>query len=406
MTMIGTSRCSNSLENMPNGYSLYCGTSPVALPGWDNLAGLRSFYVGMDWLRFCDRSRISRSAYWGLTGNNLLLSALSAHWTPAETNASYIVEKLLPTVQNIQNVLTLGGRRGYLSAALTHETLSATAAGEAIAELIGAAAAAVPESRGMWWWPYLLGADAQLVKYAASLISNTGAGAHLVDADCSIELAGDRLDDHIESLPAAHRRTKFRREARKFLDMGLQIKEIPLKDNWMTLGPLLANVQQKYGHSDSEDDMKEYLFRQAELLNARSVVFGCYAGDTLVGFSLGYRWGNELAMRVLGLDYCKLPGGSEYAALAVHAPLNYCYRHGLRHLHLGIDSYEAKIRRGAKIRPLWAITSWAGPDRIQVESTMDRLSAEFPEREAALFRSDVVSQFQKIHGIELRACAS
>ena len=188
-------------------------------------------------------------------------------------------------------------------------------------------------------------------------------GVHLLGADCVIDLAGHTIDDHVAALSTRQRRTNFRREVRRFADSGLVIRLVSLAEHSDRLGPLLAAVQGKYGHRAAPEEFSARLRRQAELLGSRAVVFACFDGADIVGFALAYQWGGELALRVVGFDYERLPGADEYAQLAVHAPLRYCYQRGFRRLHLGTESYQAKCRRGARARPLWAVTS--SPTRLR-----------------------------------------
>lgn len=216
-------------------------------------------------------------------------------------------------------------------------------------------------------------------------------GLHLVGADCLIDLPGTGIEDHVASLPTRQRRTNFRREQRRFDEIGLRVEQVDLVEYWPRLGPLLANVQRKYGHDCTAEQMATLLCRQAEHLGDRAIVFACFSGSQLAGFAMCYRWGAELALRVVGFDYTRVTGADEYALVAAHAPLAYGYRHGVRRLHLGIDSYEAKIRRGAQVRPLWAVTSFPGGDVDQVATAAGRLAASFPAHEAEAFQAEVRS---------------
>jgi predicted N-acyltransferase len=231
---------------------------------------------------------------------------------------------------------------------------------------------------------------------AGSRLGGTdGPGVHLVGADCVIDVAGATVDDHVAALPTRQRRTNFRREQRRFTDSGLEIRRVGLPEYWSRLGPLLAAVQQKYGHLQSAGEMTSRLRRQGEHLASRSVVFACFDGDIIVGFALAYQWGGELALRVVGFDYERLPGADEYAQLAVHAPLRYCYAHRLRRLHLGTASYEAKCRRGARPRPLWAVTSLPGPDPGSVARMARQLAASMPAHESASFTAQVEQSWRR-----------
>jgi hypothetical protein len=369
--------------------------TPRAIPDWDQLATGRSFYSSADWLLFADTDQVARSRYAGLSVGGRLVAALSSHRAPEEVDAGYVATRALqlpagsPPVG--ETVLTLGGRRGFLSSALVAMDLGRSAAAGYLAELIGDATRAGDPA---WWWPYLSTPDAELVLAAATRLGGTERpGVHLLDADCVIDVAGTRIEDHIAALPTRQRRTNFRREDRRFTDSGLTIRLISLAEYWPRLGPLLAAVQHRYGHRQPANQLSARLRSQGEYLASRAVVFGCFDANLLVGFSLAYRWGDELVLRVVGFDYDRLPGADEYAQVTVHAPLRYCYRHGLRRLQLGTGSYAAKCRRGASVRPLWAVTSLSGPDSAALTTAARRLTASMPAHEAEAFAAQIVTRF-------------
>ena len=374
-------------------WRLLDAATPHEVGGWDRLAWGRSFYVAADWLRFADTDRVAHSRYLGLSVGGRLVAALSSHWVPDEVDAGYVAARTLEVpsgTPSVDRVLTLGGRRGFLSGVLVAPDIDRTAAAGHLAELIRRASGAASAQGAAWWWPYLISSDADFVMAAGSRLGSTaGPGVHLVGADCVIDVVGATVDDHVACLPTRQRRTNFRREERRFIDSGLEIRRVSLAEDWPRLGPLLAAVQQKYGHRQSADEFKARLRRQGEHLAPRAVVFGCFDGDIIVGFALAYQWGDELALRVVGFDYERLPGADEYAQLAVHAPLRYCYQHGLRRLHLGTESYEAKCRRGARPRPLWAVTSLPGPDSGSVARTARRIAASMPTHESEFFAAQV-----------------
>src|SRR5437016_14299053 len=108
------------LEAEPDGFSvgpaarsrLFGAATPHEIPGWDQLASGRSFYVAADWLRFADTDRAARSRYLGLSVGGRLVAALSSHWAPNEIDADYVAAYTLelpagaPSIDN--GVLTLG----------------------------------------------------------------------------------------------------------------------------------------------------------------------------------------------------------------------------------------------------------------------------------------------------------
>jgi uncharacterized protein len=254
-------------------------------------------------------------------------------------------------------VLTLGGRRGFASGVLAAPDLHRPAAADQLARLIRRAAELACLPADQWWWPYLTSRDVEVVLAAGGRLG-IRPGVHLLGADCVIDLAGATIDDRVAALPTRQRRTNFRREDRRFADSGLVIRLVSLAEHCDQLGPLLAAVQGKYGHRAAPDEFSARLRLQADLLGSRAVVFACLDGARIVGFALAYQWGDELALRVVGFDYERLPGADEYAQLTVHAPVRFCYQRGLRRLRLGTESYQAKCRRGGRARPLWAVISF------------------------------------------------
>jgi hypothetical protein len=222
---------------------------------------------------------------------------------------------------------------------------------------------------GRWRWPQLTSNDVDVVLAAARRLGGSP-GVQFIGADCVIDLVGTTIDDHVAALPSRQRRTSFRREERRFADSGLEIRPVDL-----------AVVQHRYG----SEELSARLRRQAALPGARAVVFACFDGDHIAGFSLAFERGSELALRIVDFDHERLAGAGAYAQLAVHAPLRFCYQRGLRRLQLGTESYQAKCRRGARPRALWAVTSGPSPDAGSFTRAVRRIAAALPARESALF---------------------
>ncbi|MFE5399469.1 GNAT family N-acetyltransferase [Streptomyces sp. NPDC056568] len=377
--------------------TVHAADSPRAHRDWDRLASPTSFYCGAPWLEFSDTDRVAEARYLvaeGAGGDGtdspvagLPIAGLVAHWSPRENNERYVPERVFPDLPRT-DVLTVGGRRGYLSGPLLAPGLTPEARGTALGALLDAAADWRPDAEGRWWWPYLTGADASTVRAALAAAGRGPVTARLIGADCSIAVPEGGLDAHIAALPARQRRTNARRELRAFAESGLRVVRTTLAEHVDRLGPLLANVQQRYGHDHSAEQMTSLLRRQAEHLQDSSVVFLCRTpgDDRTIGFCLAYRHGRSLAVRVVGFDYDRLPGAAEYAQLAVYEPLRYCHESGLDRLELGMESFEAKCRRGAVPRPLWALSHGLPPSAPEaLDARRDTLLAALPAHEASVF---------------------
>ena len=347
--------------------------SAADVPGWDAAVAGRTFYACSDWLRFVDANGAGRPAYLR-HGDSVLVT----HWNHDEAHPDYRA----PDTVGVPPRLLLGGRRGYLSGIL---------AGPAgLPALVDAAMAATPEAEG-WWWPYL---PSEEVVTLVDVGLVEARHLHFLGADCTVDVVGTDVDDHIAALPTQQRRTNARRERRRFAESGLELRQTRLSDVWQAAAPLLGQVQAKYGNEVDRDYLaylEDFLQGQAKHLDDRSVVFAAHDGDTMVAFSVGYQWGTELAIRIVGMDYDRLRDANEYAQVMIHAPLAHCYANGIRRLHLGMESYEAKCRRGAHIRGLWA----AVPDVEQEDAVftvkLDEVLAQLPTLERHTLATDVAA---------------
>jgi len=319
---------------------------PSDLPGWDDLARHAAFYSGADWLGFVDRMSAIDSHYLGLYRQGRLVAAVSTH-----------VERDRPGPPDP----ILGGYRGNRSSVLLDPALPATARIEALAQAMAAALAAHPGALS-WRWPDLNTADAKTVVQAARRLPGARARIALQTVESAIAVTGRDPESQAATLPSKGRRSQFRRERAKFDAAGLRIARVALTEYARPFGAMLANVQRKYGHAATDADKAAILALQARLLGRHGVTFACFHGDRAIGFSQFYRWGPVLYLRVVGFDYDALRAAGEYAMLAFHAPLDLAQAEGLASLHLGLESHEAKARRGARLTPLWTVSVAPEPE--------------------------------------------
>ncbi|MBC6446094.1 GNAT family N-acetyltransferase [Actinokineospora xionganensis] len=349
-------------------------TDPSGVPGWDETVADRTFYGCTAWLRFVDSDAKGRPGY--LRHND---TVLVTHWNHDEAHPDYRTQDTIGTEPR----LLLGGRRGYLSGVLGDVA--------DLPALIDAALGATPDAGGHWWWPYLP-SDEVVRLVDAGLVEPRH--LHLLGGDCTVDLVGDDVDDHIAALPARQRRTNARRERRRFAESGLRLRRTRLSEVWEAAAPLLGQVQGKYGNDVDADYLaylSAFLRRQADHLDDQAVVFAAYDGEDMVAFSVGYRWGSELAIRIVGMDYHRLRDANEYAQVMIHAPLDYCYTEGLRRLHLGMESYDAKCRRGARVRALWAAVPGVEQDSAVLTKRLGDLMDTLPDSEREMLAAEIDS---------------
>ena len=363
------------------------------VPGWERLlAAEDTFYLSPAWLRFADADGEADARYLVYGERDAPLVGLPAHWAQGETNPEYVPRNVVPRLAaHESDLLTLGGRRGYLS---TVASCDDAVFARVLPDLIAEAMSAFESQPSGWWWPYLPTGAAEQVVEAVSRTHEPV--VTLVDADCRLDVVGSDLDDYLSTLPNRQRRSNARRERKWLAASGLTVTRERLEDCLERAGELLSNVQRRHGQDNPPSQMTAVLQAQAERLGDHAVVFGCRDGAELVAFSLNYRWRDELLSRLVGLDYEHEGSRNAYGELLVYSPLSYCYEEGLSSIHLGAASLSGKCRRGARVRPLWAVSvcectackSERGRETLSLDK-LDELCADIPATETAGFVEEV-----------------
>lgn len=325
---------------------------------WDAMARSHSFYLSYAWLRMGESDRSADVSYLLARDAGRLVAALPLYRVHAERNSFYQPAKLLDGRWD-GRYLIAGSRRAYTNGILTHPDLGPAARPEAIRALLAALEDRVrSEAAEAALFLYLPTGQACALRRAAGQGHRAGFPL-LTAADSAITVTGSSMDDYLASF-RPRRRRKIQHEMAVFGRAGYEVTEETLAGCWHAAGPLLGNVLRRYGHAGDDELWRSSLQQQAEAFGDRAIVFGCRDHGRLVGFSLAYPFGDTLHMRLTGFDYPALKGALEYYNLVFYLPLQYLYRHGLRHLHLGRESYAAKVHRGARLAPLWSL---AFPER-------------------------------------------
>ena len=301
---------------------------------WDALAGDEGFFVSHAWLRFVE-SQVP-AEYVAATAGGRVVAALPLYRVAHEPNAWYDPRRLAALVGADEPVVLAGSRAGYRS------TLLASGPDE-LAAVLEEALASVAEALV---FPFLTS------RALAALAAVAPVTAALDTVEAGLTDCGDGFDDYLARL-GGDRRNKVRRERRAFRESGLCVGLRRLDECRREVAPLLANVQRRYDQPADAAVLTGLLEAEAAALAGRSAVFtGEDAGGIVAAF-LTYRFGSGLFGRLAGFDYDRLPGAFEYFNLGVYEPVAYLAEHGLRTLHLGVGSWQAKAFRGATIRPLW-----------------------------------------------------
>ncbi len=313
---------------------------------WDRLADDRSFYLGTRWLAFQQSQEHEGDLQFVcVRSGGRLVAGVAVFIVGEPSSKHYDPRRLFPDVVSNARITLVGGTRGFLSGPLGDgaSTLGLL--------LQGIQTIADTHSEGVAWWLYTSSED------AAAITAESRVVPRMLNAECVIELSGEGFGDYLASLPGK-RREQVRYDLRAFERAELSIEETLLSKSLEECGLLLAQTQQKYGLSTSAADMTEWLsdLNLASADSGRVYLCRSVAGEP-IGFSLVYSQGNSDYVRAVGFDYQRAPHVGEYFVLLCYEPLRAAYKRGATTLHLGSGAYRSKARRGASIRPLWAVPS-------------------------------------------------
>jgi uncharacterized protein len=320
------------------------GLTPEA---WDGVVG-PNFYSTARWLDLCAmHGGADPGAAVHFTDGEptavVPFAALSAPPSPLYRWNDLLAQRGLPRLQ--ESGLLVGPRQGYRTQFLVRPGGDRTTAfAHLVAELRdqcrGAACVAA----------YVPTADAQDL-----LGAGVTAQPVLLEADAWLPLPSGGWDAWLGSFTSRRRRSILR-EAAAFRDAGYTIVRRPLTECYEQLPALAGSTQAKYGHVGATSEWLALLKMHVAAMGSSAQVALCMrGGGDPVGFCLYYVWGETLFLRWGGLDYTRLAGAAEYFNVMYYSQIEVASELGVRWMHAGIKSSDAKALRGAELRPLWLV---------------------------------------------------
>lgn len=317
---------------------------------WDSLALGRSFYAGTGWLAFQEELEDGGHVYHVcVRSGGRLVAAVAVFVVRQPSSRNYDPKRLFGDLADpiVQPVALIGSSRGFYSGPLV-DTDEYERALDLLVE--GVQRIVDEHCGGLAWWLYTSTAD------SVEIASRYGVVPRLLNGECVIYMEGNGFEDYLASLSSS-RRGDVRRDLRAFEASGLQLEEKRLSDCYEQCGELLAATQRKHGLTVSADDMSAWLEKLCRTSADSGQVYLCRSSEQVIGFSLSYTFGETIYLRAVGFDYVRAPHSAEYFELLFYKPIRNAYAQGANALHLGAGSYSAKVRRGALVRPMWAVPS-------------------------------------------------
>ncbi|AGL16491.1 hypothetical protein [Actinoplanes sp. N902-109] len=317
---------------------------------WDGLAGDK-FISSALWLRLCalEPGGVSGGLHVTTPGGGraaIPVAAVTGAVNPPLRWHELLTARGLPAPR--PGGLLVGQRRGYLAHLLTSAGTPRVEAAAAVLDAVRALRSPLlgdgePARVAM----YLTTPDVQVFREAGVRTTPVA-----LATDAWIEVPPGGFDAWLASL-SAHRARRVRSEIRTFERAGFVAEHQPLTECWRDVGRLLTRSLRRYGGTHDEGPIIESFRRQGELAGARAEVLLCRRpGEEPVGFCMYFRSGDTAYLRALGFDHDRLASAAEYFNVAYYTPARLP---GVRRIHAGIETAEAKALRGARLQPLWLL---------------------------------------------------
>lgn len=328
---------------------------------WDRLAP-NELYSSSGWLRFCADDPGGAATAGAVhvplpscASTAMAVTALERDGNPFYDWDRQLAARDLPTLGS--GGLLVGQRRGYQTTMLVScggdRDRAAAAIVQAVLNLRDRLPVGDRASGGHrpCVAAFLNTADALALRRAGALATPVA-----LAAEAWFRVDAPDWGSWLAALPSRRRADVIRREQHKFASAGYRLFDTTLSAFIDDASRLQANTQARYGQpADVNALAGSFRAQSAAMGDAAQVVAARRPGEPVIGFCLYYERGNTLFLRTAGFDYTRLLGAAEYFNIVYYAPIERAINAGLRWIHAGIESEEAKAVRGARIRPLWLL---------------------------------------------------
>jgi predicted N-acyltransferase len=348
---------------------------PVA---WNRLAGRASLYSVHAWLAYVEEYGDCAARYLLVWQRDSLIAALPTYRFAGSIPRFYDPELLLPGVAGraaVRPVLVGGTRQGYATEFLLDPELDAPARDAVVHALLDALRAEPAALTVLLYLPE------EALLTARSGLSEEDV-AFLLDARARLDLPAGGLAGYRATV-SANARKRMRKEMRRFADAGCRAEVRRLSECHASLGELSAQVLRRYGHPiTAQAEAGRFAVQARTPLDDLCHVVLAKQGERVVGFTQFFGWNHVLFGRLHGLDDTMARSAALYYNLTYYRAIELAADLGYPTIDLGCDSYEAKVRRGARLDLLWGVAlapGWGSRTRAAIADAGRARLAEFAE---------------------------
>ncbi|WP_329052439.1 GNAT family N-acetyltransferase [Streptomyces violaceus] len=305
----------------------------------EDLAPARTLYSSAAWLRLLDRHGHGYTYVLLRQGRGVALCPV-AEGVGAHARR-YHPEFLLADCVPAEACVVVGPRTGYRNELLSG--VSPFSTGAFVEGLQDAAQGRVV------LLPYLSGTD-------ATRLTAGGHPAGLVAWEAWLDVPDGGFDGYLGSLGQSRRR-QVKTDLRQVAHNGLTFQVLPLDEHapFHDIARLLVLHEKKYNPSYDRppSEFIPYLTLCADVPGAYVIL--ARLDGRAVGCHVVFHYRDVLWVRLFGVDESLKETRSSYFSLMFYEPLKLAHRLGASSVHLGIAASDTKLRRGARLEPLWTV---------------------------------------------------
>lgn len=320
---------------------------------WDGLAGAVSVYSSHAWLTFAEAYGDCRPRYLLMHTGDRLTAALPTFEFDADVpryyDPAFLFAPALSGPRAGRPLLLGGTRQGYATEALLAADLPAARRTDLLSALV-----AQLRTRGSdGGLAALLYVTDEFLDLLLPVLAEDDLVV-MLDARALLAVDPDGLIGYRRRV-TGNTSARMRKEMRRFQHAGCAVEVRRLSECHEQLGALAAQVAQRYGRSTSAEEEGARFAAQADSVDDLTRVILARRGPQVVGFTQFLTWRSTMHGRVHGLDDSMARSAALYYNLTYYHAIEYAAEHHFSQIDLGCDSYEAKVRRGARLEPLWGV---------------------------------------------------
>lgn len=174
------------------------------------------------------------------------------------------------------------------------------------------------------------------------------------------------FDGYVATLKKS-RRNKVRRERREYDASGIRTSIWHGTDKLdERTAKLQLAVRDKYGVGGSIESITRDYENLSLTVEDHVLVFLAEIDHEPVGMCLALLDGDRLHLRLVGFDYDKADDFL-YFNILFYEPIRWGIAHGITSYMFGTGSYSAKLARGCRPKPLYAVNRWPESDHAECE---------------------------------------